>query len=159
MSPRLLTATARAALAAQETGEVFLQLVTITHEDLASTLYFVNNTVDIVSRGNTYLGWPFQITLPDEREDTMPTVQLVIDNVDRRIMEGIRLLPSAPALRLEVILASDPDTLEAGPFNFTVRGVEYDALVIQATLAPEDLLNEPAIAYTFAPKDFPGLFP
>ena len=159
MSPRLLTSTARAALAAQETGEVFLQLVTITHDDLEPTLYFVNNTVDIVSRGTTYLGWPFQITLPDEREDTMPTVQLVIDNVDRRIMEGIRLLPSAPALALEVILASDPDTLEAGPFNFAVRGVEYDALIIQATLAPEDLLNEHAISHSFSPKDFPGLFP
>jgi hypothetical protein len=158
MSPRLLTATARAALAAQETGEVFLQLITISHDLLVPPLYFVNNTVDIVSRGNTHLGWPFQITLPDERADTMPTVQLVIDNIDRRIMEGIRMLPSAPAVALEVILASDPDTLESGPFNFTVRGVEYDALLIQATVAPEDILNEPAIAYTFSPKDFPGLF-
>ena len=159
MSPRLLSATARAAISAQETGEVFLILITIAHAELTPTLYFVNNMENIVSRGNTYLGWPFQLALPEEREDTVPTVQLRIDNVDRRIMEGIRMLSDAPTVSLEVILASEPDTVEAGPFAFSLRGVEYDALIIQGTLSPEDILNEPAVAFTFSPRFFPGLFP
>lgn len=159
MSPRPLSPAAAAALAAQETGEVFLLLLTIEHAVLNPTLYFVNNTVDVTSRGHTYLGWPFQISLPEEREDSFPSVQLTIDNIDRRIVEGIRTLPSAPTITLEVILASSPNTVEAGPFTFALRGVEYSALTITATLSPEDMLNEPAMQYTFTPGLFPGLFP
>lgn len=159
MSPRALTPAAVRALTAQETGEVFLMLVTIAHPNLTPTLYFVNDTVDLVSRGNTFLGWPFQLALPEEREDSLPTVQLQIDNVDRQIMQGIRALTTAPTVTLEVVLASSPDTVEAGGFNFTLRGVDYDALVITGTLAPEDILNEPAVWQTFSPANFPGLFP
>ena len=159
MSPRSLSSGAVAALTTQETGEVFLLLITIAHPNLVPSLYFVNNTVDVISRGNTYLGWPFQISLPEERDDALPTVQLQIDNVDRRIMEGIRALTTAPTVTVEVILASSPDTVDAGPFNFTLRGVDYTALVITGTLAPEDVLNEPAMQYAFTPARTPGLFP
>ena len=159
MSPRPLSTTAIRALTAQETGEIFLSLITITHEDLAAPLYFVNNTENITSRGVEFLGWPFEIALPDEREDALPTVQIRIDNVDRRIMEGIRGLTTAPTVLLEVVLASAPDVIEAGPINFTLRCVEYDALVITGTLTPEDMLNEPAMQFSFTPALFPGLFP
>jgi hypothetical protein len=158
VSPRSLSSAAVRALTAQETGEVFLMLVTITHDDIAP-LYFANNTETITSRGHDYLGWPFQVALPDEREDAMPAVQLRIDNIDRRIMESIRGLSTAPAVALEVVLASAPDVVEAGPFAFTLRGVEYDALTITGTLAPEDVLNEPAMQFSFTPDLFPGLFP
>jgi Domain of unknown function (DUF1833) len=159
VSPISLTPPAVKALTAQETGEGFLHLVTIAHPSLVPSLYFVDNTVDIVSRGNTYLGWPFQVALPDEREDALPQVQLRIDNVDRRIMEGIRALTTTPIVTMEVVLASSPDTVERGPFSFRLAGVEYDALVITGTLAPEDVLNEPAMQYSFTPALFPGLFP
>jgi hypothetical protein len=159
VSPIGLSSAAVKALTAQETGEVFLMLVTISQDDLADPLYFVNNTVDVTSRGNVYLGWPFQVALPDEREDALPTVQLQIDNVDRRIMEGVRLLSTPPSVVLEIVLADSPDTLERGPFTFRLVLVEYSALVITATLAPEDVLNEPAMQYSFTPANFPGLFP
>ena len=158
MSPRILSAAAKAAITAQETPEVFLILCTIQHADM-ETLYFARNTQDVISRGNTYWGWPFEIALPDETDDALPTPQLRIDNVDRRIMQGVRLLTTAPSVLLEVVLASTPDVVEAGPFPFTLRGVEYDALVITATLAPEDVLNEPAMQYRFTPQTTPGLFP
>lgn len=159
MSPVSLTQAAVKALTAQETGEIFLMLVTITHSSMPTPLYFVNNTVDIISRGQTYLGWPFQIALPDEREDALPQVQLQIDNVDRRIMEGVRLLATPATVALEIVLASSPDTLERGPFTFRLVNVEYTALLITATLAPEDVLNEPAMQHIFSPSTFPGLFP
>jgi len=97
--------------------------------------------------------------LPAEFDDQLPTVQLQIDNVDRRIMEGVRALTSAPAVTLEVVLASAPDTVEAGPFAFTLKAADYDALVISGTLAFEDVLNEPYPQYAFTPGSFPGLFP
>ena len=157
--PRTLSSTAKQAIFAQETGEVFLMLITISHAALSPSLRFVGNTQDVVSRGDTYLGWPFRIALPAEFDDQLPTVQLQIDNVDRRIMEGVRALTSAPAVTLEVVLASAPDTVEAGPFAFTLKAADYDALVISGTLAFEDVLNEPYPQYAFTPGSFPGLFP
>jgi hypothetical protein len=159
VSPRALSITALRAITAQETGEVFLFLITITHDDLAAPLYFVNNMENITSRGHEFLGWPFEIALPDEREDAMPSVQIRIDNVDRRILEGIRGLPTAPTVILELVLASAPDVVEGDPIPFTLRGVEYDALVITGVLTPEDMLNEPHMQHSFTPALFPGLFP
>lgn len=157
--PRQLSAALMQALNAQETGEVLLHLLTIDHDDLPETLRFVDNTVDITSGGNVYTAVAFQLALPQEREDAMPQVQVRIDNVDRRIMESIRPLVSPPAMTLAVILASSPNTMEFGPCNFTLRGVEYDARSITGVLAHEDVLNEPAMQYAFTPQNFPGLFP
>ena len=161
MSPRALSPAAVRALTAQETGEIFLMCVTIDHDDLAAPLCFVNNTEPIVRHGTTFYGWPFEVALPDEREDALPMPQLRIDNVDRRILEGIRALTSAPTVTLEVVLASalDAPEPEAGPATVSLRGIDYDALTITGTLAPEDVLNEPAMQYSFTPDRFPGLFP
>lgn len=156
--PRALSTAAKQAIYAAETGEVFLMLVAISHAQLATPLRFVSNTVDVTSRGNLYLGWPFRLALPAEYDDQLPTVQLQIDNVDRRIMEGVRALTSAPTVTVEVILASAPDVVEAGPFDFTLRTCEYDALVISGTLAFEDVLNEPYPFQTMTPGHMPGLF-
>lgn len=160
MSPRALSPAAVRALTAQETGEIFLLCVTITHDHLPAPLCFVNNTEDIVRNGTTFYGWPFEVALPDEREDALPMVQLRIDNIDRRIMEGIRALTTAPSVMVEVVLASALDAPpEAGPADFSLRGIEYDALTITGTLAPPDVLNEPAMMWSFTPANFPGLFP
>jgi hypothetical protein len=156
---RPLSSTARASIFAQETAEVWLFLLTITHPQLDQTLRFVNNLTDIVSRGQTYLGGPFELVLPDEvDEDQPPRVSISIDNVDRTIVEALRSISGAPAITLEIILASSPDTVEAGPFDFTLRDATGDAVAVTGTLAFEDLLSEPYPAGTFSPANFPGLF-
>jgi hypothetical protein len=85
-------------------------------------------------------------------------VALSIDNVDRTIVEAVRTVSSPPTASLSVVLASDPDTVEAGPFELTIREVQYDALVVTATMAVEDILNEPFPGDLFTPQNFPGLF-
>ena len=67
---RTLSTAARRAIFEPETDEVFLVLLTITGVGLATPLRFVNNSSDVVSAGSTYLAYPFQISLPDEREDS-----------------------------------------------------------------------------------------
>lgn len=155
---RNLSAAAKQAIFAQETGEVFLHLLEISHDSI-ETLRFVDNTEQIVSNGDTYLPYAFRIALPGEFDDQLPTVHLEIDNVDRVILEGIRALPSSPSIRMAVILASSPDTIEAGPFTFTLKAVDYDAMSISGTLAFEDTLNEPYPFVRFSPGLFPGIFP
>ena len=157
---RSVSATFQAAVNAQETSEVFLVLLEIYHADIGppTTLYFVNNYEDVVSNGNTYTGFPFGINLPADIDDRLPEVQLSIDNIDRSIISEIRGLSGPPTITLKVILASTPNTIEAGPFDLTLRRVDYDAYTITGTLEVEDILNEPYPGDAFTPQNFPGLF-
>lgn len=155
---RSLSTAARAAAFAQQTSEAILCLLTISGTGIPSPIRVVNNQLDIVSRGSTYLACAFTITLPDERDDAPPRVTLLIDNVDRAIVLAVRSLVEPPQVTLEVILASTPDTLEAGSFNFTLRNVDYSAETVSGELFFEDFLNEVFPADSFTPSTCPGLW-
>jgi hypothetical protein len=157
---RSTSLTLRTAINAEETGEAFLILLDIYHASFGppTTLRFVNNYTDITSNGNDYIAYPFSITIPSDLEDSLPKVQLTIDNIDRSIMDEIRSLTSAPDVNISVILASDPDTVEAGPFETKLRNVDYNFSAITGDLQAEDILNEPYPGVFFTPDQFPGLF-
>jgi len=148
----------RRAAYAQRTDEVILLLLTITHPDMEMPIRVVNDLQSIMSRGNKFIAFPFEINLPEETSEQLSKVTLRIDNVDRLIVYSLRTLSSAPEVTLEAILATSPDIVEAGPFNMTLRDVKYDALVVEGTLYFEDLLNEPYPGDSFVPAHFPGLF-
>jgi len=150
--------TARQAINAQQTAEVFLLILTIDHADLTTPIRVVNNTENIDSRGDTYIAFPFQVNLPADRDDQISQVNLSIDNVDRQIVEAVRSLYSPADVALEVVLASSPDTLEAGPFDFKLKSANYNALTVEASLGYEDILNEPFPGDSFNPANYPGLF-
>ncbi len=155
---RDITLTAKQAIFSQESSEVFLILLTIDHVDLADPIRVVRNTKNIDSRGDTYVGLPFDVDMPEERDDRLGHVTLTIDNVDRKIVTAIRSLTSAPSVTMEIILASDLNTLEAGPFPFTLRDTEWDSLTVTGVLSFEDVLNEPYPGDSFTPATHPGLF-
>jgi hypothetical protein len=118
----------------------------------------VNNTEAIRSRGELYHGCPFGVALPDERDDQIPQLRLEVDNVARDIVAAIRSIQDAPTVQFEVCLAATLDVIEAGPFNFTLRGCEYDAGIVSGTLLFEDVLSEPFPAGTIDPARYPGTF-
>lgn len=155
---RNVSATARAAINAQSTGEAFLLLLTIDHDSLAAPIRVSSDGVDTVSRGDTYVHFPFEIVLPDDRDDQVVRVSLRIDNVDRQVVTALRTITGGPTVGLEVVLGSDPDTVEAGPFSFTMRNAVYDVASVTAELVYEDILNEPIPGDAFTPGNFPGLF-
>ena len=155
---RSLSTTAKQAIFTQETDEVFLMLLTINHSDLGSPIYVVNNTEDVVSNGNTFLGYPFYFELPGEDAESLSQVTLTITNVDKLLVAGVRSIATPLDVKLQVVLASDPNTIEAGDFDMKVRDVTYDALTLSGRCNFNDLLNEPYPAGTYTPADYPGLF-
>lgn len=154
---RTVSAAALRELLAQESGEVFLPLLTLSHPDI-TTLRVVANTVDITSRGNVYTAFPFDLTLPADATERLPTAQLRISNVDRRLVDEIRSVAGLIAVKLEIVTATTPDTVEIGPFDFEITHATYDVNNITGTLAFEPLLAEPYPADTFDPQHFPNLF-
>jgi hypothetical protein len=154
---RNVTSTFRSAAFAQETNQVYLVLLAISHASI-TTIYVVNNYANIVSNGNTYIGFPFDIELPQDFEEALPSVSLTICNVDRQIVQAVRTLQGAPTITISVVLASSPNTVEAGPYTMTLREVSYDAMAVSGTIMPEDMLNEAYPGDYFTPSNFPGIF-
>jgi len=159
--PRPLSLALKAAMHAQQTGEVLLSLCTITHPSiLGGPLRVINDLQNMVSDGNTYLAFPFQITLPGDGEEGRPTLRLVLDNIDRSIVQAIRSIPvsTPPTVQVDLVLASQPDDVEISFPSLTLRNVEYDVFVVSGDLALDEDDREPLPSASFTPQLFPGLF-
>lgn len=153
---RSLSPAAVAAMNAPESGEVWLVLLTISNPGM-TTIRVVSNNEDITSRGNTYLAFPFEIELPGQDPDSPSSARLRIDNVDKRIVEAVRSITTPPNVTIEVVLASQPDTVEIAYTDLTLRSVEYDADSVRGELTFESIFSEP-VTLTITPNRFPGLF-
>lgn len=154
---RTLSLPALQAILAAETDEVFLTCITVAHDDLAAPLRFVDDRAEVVRTAGTFLPFPFTITLPTDAEDELPQVRLAVDNVERELVVAVRTLTSAPTVLVEIVTATDPDTVELA-CDFTVLEVETDATEMVFTLGYEDVLNQAFPALTFSPSTAAGLF-
>jgi len=155
---RSTSLTFRQAVNARETGEAFIILVEIDSDDLSEPIRVCSDGVNVTSNGNLYVAYPFDITLPDDLEDGAPSCRITIDNVDRALTVGIRSLTSPPTVRIMVVLASDPDTLELDFDDFQLVNISYDAFTIEGTITIESYLAEPYPGNSFMPSTTPGLF-
>ena len=157
---RALSTAMKAAVTAAQTSAVALAILEIDHSDLGSPIRVVNNNDDITSNGNVYSKFPFLISLPDDDHDQLSNVTLQIDNVDRQIVTAIRTMSNGerPTVAFSIILSASPDTIEAGPFNFSVQQTSADAFSVYAQLAFEDILNMRFPSHKITPQTVPGIF-
>ena len=56
---------ARSSMFSEETSDGLLVLLTIDHAGITAPIRLVNNNVDIKSRGEDFLAFPFEIILPE----------------------------------------------------------------------------------------------
>lgn len=142
--------------------EAVLVLLTITHPTI-ETLRVVNNAPradggnDIVSRGETFLAFPFTPELPTDN-DGQPIARLRIANVDRRISESLLDLRSPPEVAFEIIRASAPDTVLRRYARFELRNVTFDAIEVTGELMQASFGSEPWPNVRVVPSLFPGYF-
>lgn len=154
---RTMSTSAVQALMAQETDAVFLILLTIEHESLAVPIRVVNNNVNIVSRGNTYQAFAFDITLPND-DGGLPVAKLTMDNIGLELIETIRSIKSNPTVTIEIILASSPDTVELAVYDMTLKSVQFNAYTVSGDLIVEDILNQPLHGSMIDSSQYRGLF-
>jgi len=155
---RNLSPQARSALYAPQTSDVFVVLLTLSHDNLPEPIRVSSDAVNTVSRGNTYIAYPFDLTLPDESEGRPPRARLVIDNIDRLIIGSLRQIQTAPKLCIEIVRSAAPDVIEAIFDDFRLANVIYDSQSVSCDLTIEDFTSEPYPSSTFCPSLFPGLF-
>lgn len=144
---------------AQDTAEVFIPCLHIDHPSFAAPIRIAYNTETVVRADGDYLPYPFQITLPNQREDDIPWVKVTVDNTDLSINDAIRNLVGAPSVRFDVVLASSPDTVEAGPFYFELQQATADANTIQGTLGQDaSIFSQMFPGQQYSPSNSKGLF-
>lgn len=155
---RSLSLSARQALYGAESSDAFIILLTFAHPGLSVPLRVCSDAVDAVSRGDLFVAYPFDLTLPDDEENRAPRARLVIDNVDREIVAVLRQLSTSPVLTMEIVRAAAPDVVEAVFHDFRLSTVRYDSHRVEAELGIEDFAAEPYPAAVFSPQGFPGIF-
>ena len=155
---RIISSLSRQSLYAGESGDAFLVLLTLSHASLSPPIRVTSDSVDTVSRGDNFIAFPFEISLPDDEDRRPPRARLGIDNIDRRIVQAVRSLSAAPAVLIEIVRAAAPDTVEARFVDFRLTNVTYDSSVVEGDLTVEDFTTEPFPSASFSPSLFPGLF-
>lgn len=142
----------------QNTGEVWLVLLTIAHPSIADgPIRLVADRRDLTSRGQPFIACPFEITMPGEDPESLTTAGIQVDNVDRRIVKALRDLASPPLVTIEVVLASQPNTVEVSFPDMTLRNAVYDVSVVKGELSFEQISVEP-VSLIMTPERFPGLY-
>lgn len=150
------SATAVRALLGLEPNEVVLALLTIEHPSI-TPIRVVNNNENIVSNGNTFIAFPFNITLPSDSEDP-GLAELQIANVDRSMIEAIEAITTPATCKVQIILASTPSTIEYEWSNLVLRNATADDVTITAQIGnpPIDAMPYPPMRVT--QRDFQGLY-
>ena len=152
-----------------QTGEVVVMLLTLTHADLAAPIRASNdnkNTFAIggvtvrgtISNGENYVYLPMGFQLPDDSEESISEARIQLDNIDRAILASIRSITSAPSVTIQLVLASQPNTIEAAYNNFALADVQADPLTISGRLTLGNFLGEPYPGGSMNPSNFPGMF-
>ncbi|MBU6475064.1 MAG: DUF1833 family protein [Alphaproteobacteria bacterium] len=155
---RSLSSLAQQSLFASETSDAFLVLLTLSHPDLPQPITVTSDAVPTVSNGTTFVPFPFDLALPNDLDAKSYRARLVIDNIDRQIVQAVRSVSTAPDMLIQIVRAAAPDTVEAQFIDFKLTNVVYDAYRIEGDLTVEDFTAEPYPAATFSPGLFPGLF-
>lgn len=163
LSPGLI-----AALYSQESDEVVICLLTVTHADIGDPIYLSSDATTrlsddplvygTASRGQQYIYLPFEFTVPDDRNDSPPRVQLTMDNIDRSLVTLLRSFSTPASIVMEIVLASDLDAVEITMPALQMSDVTIDDHTISVTIVADALINEPHPAGQFTPGSFPGLF-
>lgn len=170
-----MSAAAIAALYAQESSDTLVTLLTIYDADsneilarltdnytqrLEGTDYTTDVDVvyGIVSRGENYVFLPIEVSLPSDEQSGSSKAQLTMRDVTRYLIPLIRSLTAPPKVKLELVLKSQPDTVEIVFNGFYLSSLTYNSEQVTGDLTMIDYQAEPFPVYSFTPSYFPGLF-
>lgn len=154
---RTITTSAKKEIYASETGAVFLTLLQLVH---TSTLYFVNNMVDVTYESQVYTAYPFKFNPPKDKEGAKPGASLTLPNIDRSLLAIIRAASSPLTVRaaLVMILPNGTISKESGWWEFKMKNVSYDMMTINGELEYSLDLDNNCSMMKYNNLTFPGLY-
>lgn len=112
----------------------------------------------VVSRSENYMYLPMQITLPDESDGRAPRATITFYNITGYLTPLIRTVNEPIPLKLEIVLASNPDIVEVSFSELYLMSATYNKEQISAEISVAGVDREPFPQHNFTPLYFPGLF-
>ncbi|MBZ4022202.1 hypothetical protein CKO11_06995 [Rhodobacter sp. TJ_12] len=174
MSQRL-SLNARLAQDSPVSAEIEVVLIEITHPDLEAPIRLSTDNTARVSeeplmygtrstwRGadpdaDPYLWIVASAVLPDDAEDAPAQAQLVLENLDARMIELLRSFTSQPTVALAVVLADTPDLIEAEWHGLRLTVAEGTSAEITLALSRDEIELEHFPSGRMTRQRFPGLW-
>lgn len=143
----------------EETAEVILTLIVLSHPDFVEDIRLVNDTVDHDHDGNTYQAAAFDVSMPDQIEGRAHAMRWNIQEVDEAILTQIRDTDSAVSIDVSWVLASDIETIHTGPVQAEIRSYRSQPGLVSCDLTLYPVLDEAVnVIHRASKADFPGLF-
>lgn len=105
---RAIAGTVRDDLEREASPSSMLGFLTIEHPSLVEPIRVVSDVIDYVWGGVTWTGLPFDFAQLSD-EESAPTAEIRVQNVDRRIGTTLRALPDRATLRLDILTSADFD--------------------------------------------------
>jgi hypothetical protein len=115
-------------------------------------------TYGVISRSNAYTFLPMEVTMPDESDNSAPKCSLTFYDVTRYVMPVARSISGQPKVKLELVVSSTPDIVEATFSSFYITNFSYSVDRVTAEMSMIGYEREPFPQYSFSPVYFPGLF-
>ncbi len=150
---------ARRQMLATSAEEALLELVEITHPDLAIPVRLVNDNENITAAGNEYIACRFGLSRPDDVGQQTPTARLSVDNIGRELTQWLEVSNGGKGAkcRIMAVLRSSPDVIE---FDMTLdlTGLSINNATVDGQLGFQNTLMQPAVTVRYDPLTSPGLW-
>lgn len=152
---------------AQETDQTIIVLLTISSDELTEDIYISSDPTQTlpeagvygtVSNGQEYVFLPYDIWLPHDDKTGAVTAKLVIENIDRQIVEIVRQITKPVTVNIKTILSGDLDFVEIEYSDFQLSNISYDTMTVSGDITLDYWGLEPFPSKKFTPSNFPGLF-
>ena len=168
-----LSPNAKIAMMAQETTEREICLLTITHPEFDQPVYLSTDATHYLrddeesgtpiygtkSRGKEFLFVPVSPVLPSSDSETPPAGRFSISNVSNIISPYLLMVNERyPRVTVEVVMASDPDTVNQTWPDFDLTSASIDASNAEIQISMNMFNAEPSPWMRFTPAHFPNLF-
>lgn len=164
---RTLSSTLKAQIFSQAMDDPIIVLITISHSDLSEDINISSDPTEILSNGSLgttsngteFVHIPFELSLQEQTDNLLARAMLKIDNISREIILAIRTATNDPPIvRIRMVLASDPNTVEIDINNLRLNNIKANAFVVEGELQPKIIQGEKYPGNTINQADFPGVF-
>ena len=157
--PRSYSAVYKSTLAQVSAPETPFIMLEIDHPDLVEPIRIINDTQELTSNGELYIGCPFRCVLPDDFENQLPKARLAVDNIGRELMYWIETTSggNGSTVKFMQVMRSRPDQIE-WEIVLSLYNVNVNMQEVAGELGFENLFSKPAINVQYRPTTCPSIF-
>lgn len=162
MTSRSLSAALKRQLFTPWRDQSVRALITVDHAEFDEPYRFCSGDPrefeSLVSNGETYIVFPFQLTILSD-DDQEPRAMLRIQNVDDRIGSTLLALPDdAVSVSVQIVMTDTPDVVEYSAINLELVDIEINAMMVSGRIVSRGAQGEPSPGRVLTQKISPVFF-